>query len=197
MAIAEDVKSRAGPREGPTEEELVKRLPMTLRVNSRTAKLQAPWGTLSNHCAPAPRVSILKLRGLISWEKVSFALVEGACCRMVFMVFAGCIIVCAVERDMAPHIMASAKCRGRVYSDACGRFPSLFSIFNGLEEDALEEDALEEDGLVEGGVAVFEAIFVVVFVRDDVFIVVYLSFLLFVCVCVVCVAVSMVCVFVC
>jgi len=38
VAMAEEVKSKAGPRDCVD----VKRLPITLRVNSSTAKLQAP-----------------------------------------------------------------------------------------------------------------------------------------------------------
>jgi hypothetical protein len=37
---------------------------------------------------------------------------------MVFMVLAGCMVVCATDREMAPQIMFSQNCRGRVASEA-------------------------------------------------------------------------------
>ena len=80
------------------------------RTNSNTAKLTAPWGTLSKKLAPAPLESRLKLEGCKS--DISDGGMRSLC-RMVFMVFAGCMSVCAMEREMAPQTMFSQKTSGR------------------------------------------------------------------------------------
>ena len=115
--IADDRKSNTGPKlfivSAWRDRETT--LFICLRTNSKTAKFTAPWGMDRMSCAPAPRVRVL---AYFHW--VNDSTVRGFCpgifledCNIVFIVLAGCIIVCAALRLTAPQIMASQKCRRR------------------------------------------------------------------------------------
>jgi len=86
-----------------------------LRTSSSIAKLTAPWGKESTNWAPAPRDNCFAY-----FHCANDFTVKGACpgtarddCSIVFIVFAGCMIVWAVDRLIAPHNIASQKCRRR------------------------------------------------------------------------------------
>lgn len=115
--IADDRKSNTGPKFFIVSawRDLETTLFICLRTNSKTAKFTAPWGMDRMSCAPAPRVRVLAY-----FHCVNDSTVRGFCpgilledCNIVFIVLAGCIIVCAALRLTAPQIMASQKCRRR------------------------------------------------------------------------------------
>src|SRR6056300_1680208 len=66
-------------------------------------------------CAPAPRVKCLACFICVNERTVKGAFPGTFLddCNIVFIVLAGCIIVCAALRLMAPHTMASQKCKRR------------------------------------------------------------------------------------
>ena len=87
---------------------------------------------LSNNWAPAPRVKCLAFSHLAKLAIVSGTLpgTDRDDCKMVFMVLAGCMMVCAAEREMAPQIIASQKWSRRsvVGSAACLAAPPLSAL---------------------------------------------------------------------
>ena len=132
--IADDRKSIPGPKlECITSayRERETRLFICLRTSSKTAKLTAPCGMDKMSCAPAPRVKCLAC-----FHCVNDLTVNGVWpgmdlddCSIVFIVFAGCIIVCAALRLMAPHTMASQKCKRRPSADiAAAAAPPLLTL---------------------------------------------------------------------
>jgi hypothetical protein len=130
--IADDRKSNKGPKffivSAWRDRETT--LFICLRTNSKTAKFTAPWGMDRMSCAPAPRVRVLAY-----FHCVNDSTVSGFCpgifledCSIVFIVLAGCIIVCAALRLTAPQIMASQKCRRRAAGAAAAVPPPLWTL---------------------------------------------------------------------
>lgn len=115
VAMELERKSRPGPirslfrsRAGTEDTTLFIRS----RMCSKTAKLKAPWGRDKTKLAPAPHVSRRNMLGFI--RSSNFGLLGPRDdCMMVFMVFAGCMTVCAMLLETAPLTMFSQKTRGR------------------------------------------------------------------------------------
>ena len=122
VEIAEDIKSKPGPidserfdREGTLS---TKELSFC-RTNSSMAKLIAPCGTDKTKFAPAPRLNVLNAFGednKVRTVGCATSAVLRDACRIVFIVFAGCMTVCATLRLIAPLIMLSQNTNGR-----CGK----------------------------------------------------------------------------
>ena len=119
VEIAEDIKSKPGPidserfdREGTLS---TKELSFC-RTNSSMAKLIAPCGTDKTKFAPAPRLNVLNAFGddnKVRTVGCATSAVLRDACRIVFIVFAGCMTVCATLRLIAPLIMLSQNTSGR------------------------------------------------------------------------------------
>ena len=116
VAIELETKSRPGPidslfRSNTGTEST--NSDIRCRMDSKTAKLNAPCGNDNMKFAPAPRVSRRNICGFIKSTREGL-LGPKEDCMMVFMVFAGCITVCAILLEMAPLTMLSQNSRGRV-----------------------------------------------------------------------------------
>jgi len=120
VAMELETKSRPGPIDSlfrsNTGTESTKS-DIFCRMDSKTAKLNAPCGNDNMKFAPAPRVSRRNICGFIKLTREGL-LGPKEDCMMVFMVFAGCITVCAILLEIAPLTMLSQNNRGRVATNA-------------------------------------------------------------------------------
>src|SRR6056297_2917311 len=92
VETAEETKSKAGPAKLTGNQE-----DSVLFVASKTAKARAPWGRERANWAPAPLVKI--------WTFKLASSPAPLVCNRVFTTLAGCMAVCAQERDTAPASM--------------------------------------------------------------------------------------------
>jgi hypothetical protein len=131
--MADDMKSNIGPRlcivSTCFDRETI--LFICRRTSSSTAKLTAPCGIDNISCAPAPRVNVRAYFHCVK-DSTFNGFWPGILrddWRIVFIVFAGCIIVCAALRLTAPQIIASQNCNRRpVVAAMATEDPPLISV---------------------------------------------------------------------
>lgn len=147
--MAEERKSKPGPMESfrscknGTDSTAKLSRP---RTNSNTAKFTAPWGMDKMKLAPAP---LVRRRNICGWNKSPRVgrLGPRDDCRIVFMVLAGCMTVCAILRETAPLTMFSQKTRGRVMATAAAAAVAAALPPRGVADDVLDFAATLDDSI--------------------------------------------------
>mmetsp|Transcript_15227 Transcript_15227/g.22295 ORF Transcript_15227/g.22295 Transcript_15227/m.22295 type:complete len:132 (-) Transcript_15227:63-458(-) len=113
VAMAELQKSSMGPNAAlfsdisDIHSDFMAKLCIRRRTYSKTAKLTAPCGIDRMNCAPAPLVNIFIFLTLAREDMVIRSPEFRLDCSRVFIVFAGWVATCAMDRETAPQIMFS------------------------------------------------------------------------------------------